>query len=166
MIPSLGKMRHFARGLVFELEHDFCFENRLQGAEQRAVISRHGLGANPRCSRRVYLGSESRTPDRELGALAQLRLGAYFDIRNVGPSRSGRNDGLCRGRLWHGPGYGPKIPADCHGDISALSQRYWRSCPRLGRARLFPGRFDTMDLVALDELEIRRLAILAPSRTN
>ena len=122
-------MRHFARGLVFELEHDFCFENRLQGAEQRAVISRHGLGANPRCSRRVYLGSESRTPDRELGALAQLRLGAYFDIRNVEPSRSGRNDGLCRGRLWHGPGYGPKIPADCHGDISALSQRYWRSCP-------------------------------------
>jgi len=52
-----------------------------------------------------------------------------FDIRNVEPSRIGRNDGLCRGRLWHGPGYGPKIPADCDGDISALSQRYWRSCP-------------------------------------
>ena len=38
--------------------------------------------------------------------------------------------------------------------------------PSFGPSETIPGRFDTMDLVALDELEIRRLAILAPSRTN
>ena len=38
--------------------------------------------------------------------------------------------------------------------------------PSFGPSETIPGRFDTMDLVALDELEIRRLAILATSRNN
>ena len=38
--------------------------------------------------------------------------------------------------------------------------------PSFGPSDNIPEAFDTMDLVALDELEIRRLAILATSRNN